>query len=707
MLPNRKVKNGHPLAEGGSIMPGRTHTERKGAACITVSTVLISMAGCSSGVTESPQKTTDVSRSVQAEIINKVNERLGVTNHQIVALEIGDLEGEQIQVSVPLEGTQRTLALTPYTNRAKSYKLFVQVENGDVVEVEPGPLRTLRGTVVGLEDAVVAATIGEGGFQARVFMPDATQYWIQPLQAVVEDDVPADYHIVHNAQDMMETDHIDVVLSAESDGIDGGRGHAKVVGAGCVGAMCTAELACDADFEFYQHWGSVAAVEERINTVINAMNIQFERDVAVTHAISAIVVRTTASDPYDTTDAGDMLVEFRSEWLDNFPTVPRDVAQLFTGKNIQNNGNGSVIGIAWLSSVCTSIGFSIVEQFGSSLGFATDLSAHELGHSWSANHCSCANPHYTMNSYLTGANEFHPSHSVPEILAFRDSRTCLSSSFDCLQDSECDDGDTCNGFESCIEGVCVAGIPIDCADGDSCTLDTCLQDGTCLNDPLDCDDEDACTEDTCSEILGCVHVLRDCDDDDACTVDSCDQDSGACINSGGDCNDGNACTIDECDPDLGCVHSPVDCDDGDACTWDNCGPISGCWHRPIDCNGGDACMDYGCDSATGCWSEPVESCCGDGICDDGESACGCAMDCGPPDDVELTCTDEVDNDCDGLLDCEDPDCSDNESCVVPCIRTHRSETGKLCSDGLDNDCDGLVDMDDPNCRFSLTPSTVP
>lgn len=61
------------------------------------------------------------------------------------------------------------------------------------------------------------------------------------------------------------------------------------------------------------------------------------------------------------------------------------------------------------------------------------------------------------------------------------------------------------------------------------------------------------------------------------------------------------------------------------------------------------------------------------------------------------CDDGIDNDGDGLIDLEDPDCQP----VNP----------EICDDGIDNDGDGLIDGDDPDCietyvdlgRFSVTP----
>jgi len=55
--------------------------------------------------------------------------------------------------------------------------------------------------------------------------------------------------------------------------------------------------------------------------------------------------------------------------------------------------------------------------------------------------------------------------------------------------------------------------------------------------------------------------------------------------------------------------------------------------------------------------------------------------------VGEVCDNEIDDDCDGLIDCEDSDCLDVIS--------------EDCTDGFDNDCDGIVDFDDPDCEFTL------
>lgn len=60
--------------------------------------------------------------------------------------------------------------------------------------------------------------------------------------------------------------------------------------------------------------------------------------------------------------------------------------------------------------------------------------------------------------------------------------------------------------------------------------------------------------------------------------------------------------------------------------------------------------------------------CGDGICCPCEGPCDCPFDCGDPPSAEVpgtTCTDGLDNDCDGSADCDDDDDCANEPVCLP------------------------------------------
>jgi hypothetical protein len=104
------------------------------------------------------------------------------------------------------------------------------------------------------------------------------------------------------------------------------------------------------------------------------------------------------------------------------------------------------------------------------------------------------------------------------------------------------------------------------------------------------------------------------------------------------------------------------------------------------------------------WGEgeiPYEWTCNDGIDDDGDGLTDCddsdCVDEGSCDETD--CTDGVDDDGDGLLDCDDPDCMADSSCAaysyeVDCVEGSSNEAD------LDDDGDGLLNCDDPDCSES-------
>ncbi|WP_373501476.1 hypothetical protein [Desulfococcus sp.] len=79
----------------------------------------------------------------------------------------------------------------------------------------------------------------------------------------------------------------------------------------------------------------------------------------------------------------------------------------------------------------------------------------------------------------------------------------------------------------------------------------------------------------------------------------------------------------------------------------------------------------------------------DGRIDCADSDCANASNCVAP-KTETNCSDGIDNDGDGKVDCADGDCATASNCVVP-----KTETN--CSDGIDNDKDGNTDCTDSDC----------
>jgi hypothetical protein len=214
-------------------------------------------------------------------------------------------------------------------------------------------------------------------------------------------------------------------------------------------------------------------------------------------------------------------------------------------------------------------------------------------------------------------------------------------------------GQTLPGTEQCsdtLDNDCDGKT--DCADSD-CLGKACAPFGrTCVGGSCQCtlDGGVAQTAETvcndgrdndCDGLIDCAET--------ACAGQSCGNFGRTCV--------GTNCT---CVVDGGTVQSSETlCSDG----------------RDNDCNGLTDCADTACGGL---------ACATGRICRSG--VCTCLLDGGVPQLTETSCSDGVDNDCDGKVDCADSDCAGSSSC-----REYN------CGDGLDNDGDGLIDCADPDC----------
>jgi len=155
---------------------------------------------------------------------------------------------------------------------------------------------------------------------------------------------------------------------------------------------------------------------------------------------------------------------------------------------------------------------------------------------------------------------------------------------ECFNDSECNDGLSCTGTESCVNGVCQSTGEPSCDDGVACTNDTCnpITD-MCENAPIDalCGDSNPCTDDTCDIMAGCQNPQVDCSpQDDQCNEASCDPAGGEgnCgiltpFNEGGSCDDGDPCLVNSTCAAGACQGIPPNCSGaGDDCNTASCDP---------------------------------------------------------------------------------------------------------------------------------------
>lgn len=271
----------------------------------------------------------------------------------------------------------------------------------------------------------------------------------------------------------------------------------------------------------------------------------------------------------------------------------------------------------------------------------------------------------------------------------------------------CDDGNVCTLGDHCEHGLCVFQSLLGCDDGNVCTLDYCDPRTGCVNEPIasSCDDGDPCTQgDYCENgvcVPGPLKVCFYCGDK-VCnepTEDckSCPQDCGQCPpdcelgpvvgcgatiqgSSAGKTNAMNsyfslACLVpvNLSGPEMvmpfktdDSVHTLVSVSAGLSTVWvlvltENCNPYS-CVAQGLGLFGVPAETIFN-PTPTKTYYITVDSSSNTGLAFTLQTQC-----------FEAACADGQDNDQDGLVDCDDPDCGGT---ALTCGATVKSKIGRF------------------------------
>ena len=393
-------------------------------------------------------------------------------------------------------------------------------------------------------------------------------------------------------------------------------------------------------------------------------------------------------------------------------------------------------------------------------GFTNGQELQDPNGSWTLGEPSPGNADYVTRP---GFPEFSPGGTDADGDGYCWFGQDLNSSGDCLDEGENNGARDCNDEDGAInsgaEELCSNAIDNDCnglttiedpacesvvdRDGDGvCPMGLDINgDGDCIDGmqemtlSVDCDDNAITVYPGNRE--NCFDGIdNDCDgfadeNDMSCRPDADADGDGYCpvgrdLNGDGDC-------VDEGEP----MEGGFDCDDVDPAI--NSGQTEICEDAfDNDCDG-DA--NYADSECRGFFDEDGDGYCptgqdlnGDSDCiddgeADGESDCDDTNATVNPGAAEedIGCTDDIDQDCDGLISLSDPDCAthldtdgdqyceagfdrngdgdcadenegeggsdcrDDLADVNPTV----SEAGAMCTDGIDNDCDGSLDHNDP------------
>lgn len=335
-------------------------------------------------------------------------------------------EGGTTLLSVDLDGRTVFIEVEPRSYRADSFKVVLDRGDGVMEEITPPPPKTVRGSVLGEPESIVTGSIDAA--EATLLIFSGGESWtVQPAEGE-----GFGVHAVYEEADILHHDGT-CALPNNAEQFEAAPRHhlADGVNNRGTGDFRIAQIAIDADWQHYNDFNrNSTALLNDVDSIIAGISTVYERDVLLTYELTQVIIRTSSgSNPYTTNNPETLLNQFQAEWNANHTDVERDVAHLWTGRNM----TGSTIGIASLGVICTGSAYGADQiLFSGNFNSRVGLFAHELGHNWSAPHCNGESECRIMCSGLGGCNGLgnpvrFAAGPIADINAHIATRTCLDN----------------------------------------------------------------------------------------------------------------------------------------------------------------------------------------------------------------------------------------------------------------------------------------
>ena len=349
------------------------------------------------------------------------------------------------RVDLDLGGSRVELFLVPYSLRSAQCEAVAEGPGGIRTRIELPPSRTYRGTVAGGAKGIVAASIDGDLLKGRIILDDGSDWWIEPMPKAANaagspggGGAAGAAHAIYRGEDVTDvtgkcaneptpaesqapleaprsTEPLQASLSPQS---------LESQSSGCL----EAEIAFEGDYAYYQWNGSSSTQTiNDIDAVMNSVDLIYSRDVRINYRVTQYLIQTSNTGKYPSTDPGTKLSQFKDWWNANQGSVTRDMAHLMTGVDMSG-----LLGISMMAVVCTtSQAYGLSHSPGTVFANRVCLTAHELGHNWSATHCDNLDNCWIMCSHVSGCaydpTRFSPR-SIQEIGTYRDlSGSCLAA----------------------------------------------------------------------------------------------------------------------------------------------------------------------------------------------------------------------------------------------------------------------------------------
>jgi Metallo-peptidase family M12/Carboxypeptidase regulatory-like domain len=302
--------------------------------------------------------------------------------------ELLEIDSRQVAQQVRLSGgfgfaTPRgnvDLVLAPHDMRGPNYRATRVSADGVLLPLALGPAHTFKGVIAGVPGSQARFTIEEDRIEGSI-LRDGVRYHLEPARRFSSSANVTDFvfyrasDVIHNIEDACSVSLSEKVYAASRQIETTPRTN--------VSTLRPIELATEADHEYVSSLGGTTNAINDILSIMNQVEGVYETELGLTFQIVFQNAWETPADPYTSTaDSTQLLNEFSNYWNANFASVKRDLAHMWTGRNM-----GGVLGRAYQSVTCAvpshSYGLSRLDD---RLPLKYNTPAHEIAHNLGATH---------------------------------------------------------------------------------------------------------------------------------------------------------------------------------------------------------------------------------------------------------------------------------------------------------------------------------
>jgi hypothetical protein len=322
-----------------------------------------------------------------------------------------------------LETSAGTFALTLVPNdvRSDNYRAIAALDGGETLELAREPSRTFKGSVEGVEGSQARFTIDRDTVEGLI-IARGEKFFVEPASHYTQTAARGDY-LFYRESDVIPGNAVECgvetlseKVSEQLSRVSPSSSYASVTPqAAVLSPAREAEIATEADFEFYQANGSnAAAANNEILSIMNQVSGVYQAETGITFKVTFQRVWTTSADPYDATTLSGLLSQVQSVWANSAPagSENRDLVHMWTGRDL----DGSVAGLAYSQVtvngvqsdgvVCRFPQFAVgVSERQTIAPQKYILPAHEIGHNFSAHHPEEVNHNECALTIMSGVSQ--------------------------------------------------------------------------------------------------------------------------------------------------------------------------------------------------------------------------------------------------------------------------------------------------------------